>query len=46
MPLAITPAGLQTQTQAEIRDELVAKLRATFGNNINTNTSSILRASS
>jgi len=42
MPLAITPAGLQTQTQAEIRDELVAKLRATFGNNINTNTSSIL----
>ena len=42
MPLSLNSAGLQTQTEEEIRDELVAELRSTFGNNINTNTSSIL----
>jgi uncharacterized phage protein gp47/JayE len=33
---------LQTQTQSEIVEELVAKLRATFGNNINTTPESIM----
>ena len=42
MPLSLNSAGLQTQTQEEIRDELVAELQSTFGVNINTNTSSIL----
>ncbi len=41
MPLVLTPSGLLTQTQAEIVEELTAKLRATFGNNTNTSTSSI-----
>ena len=36
MTLALTAAGLQTQTQEQIVAELVAKLRATFGNNLNT----------
>jgi uncharacterized phage protein gp47/JayE len=42
MTLALTPAGLLTQTQAEIVEELTAKIRATFGNNTNTSTSSIM----
>ncbi len=42
MSLALTPAGLSTQTQAEIVDELTAKIRATFGNNTNTSTASIM----
>ena len=42
MPLALTPSGLLTQTQQEIVDELVAKLRSVFGNNINTTTESIM----
>ena len=42
MSLALTPSGLSTQTQQEIVDELVAKLRATFGTNLNTSTSSIM----
>lgn len=42
MPLSLNSAGLQTQTEEEIRDELVAELRSTFGVNINTNTRSIL----
>jgi len=42
MTLALTPAGLSTQTQAEIVDELTAKIRATFGNNTNTSTASIM----
>jgi len=42
MSLALSPSGLSTQTQQEIVDELVAKLRATFGTNLNTSTSSIM----
>ena len=42
MSLALTPAGLSTQTQAEIVAELTAKIRATFGNNTNTSTASIM----
>lgn len=41
MPLSLSSSGLQVQTQAEILDELTAKLRATFGPNFNTSTSSI-----
>lgn len=42
MTLSLGPSGLSTQTQAEIVDELTAKIRATFGNNTNTSTSSIM----
>ncbi len=42
MSLALSPSGLSTQTQQDIVDELVAKLRATFGTNLNTSTSSIM----
>jgi hypothetical protein len=42
MPLVLTPSGLLTQTQQEIVDELVAKLRSVFGNNINTTPESIM----
>ena len=42
MTLVLTPAGLQTQTQQEIVDELAAKVHATFGNNVNTSISSIM----
>ena len=42
MSFQLTGSGLETQTQAEIVDELSAKLRATFGNNLNTSTSSIM----
>lgn len=38
----LTPAGLGTQTQAEIVEELAGKLRTTFGNNLNTAVSSIM----
>jgi uncharacterized phage protein gp47/JayE len=40
--LELTPEGLLTQTQQEIIEELTAKLRATFGNNLNTSTESIM----
>ena len=42
MTLALTAAGLQTQTQDQIVAEMVAKLRATFGNNLNTSATSIM----
>ena len=42
MTLQLTATGLQTDTQAQIVDELTAKIRATFGNNTNTSTSSIM----
>lgn len=42
MTLQLTTSGLQTQTQDEIVDELSAKIRTTFGNNTNTNPSSIM----
>lgn len=42
MPFQLNANGLQTQTQAEIVDELTQKLRATFGNNLNVSTSSIM----
>lgn len=42
MAFELTADGLSTQTQAEICDELAAKLRSTFGNNLNTSTSSIM----
>lgn len=38
----LTPSGLSTQTQADIVEELGGKLRTTFGNNLNTATSSIM----
>jgi hypothetical protein len=40
--LQLTTSGLETQTQEEIVAELSAKIRATFGNNTNTNPSSIM----
>ena len=40
--LQLTTSGLQTQTQEEIVAEMSAKIRATFGNNTNTNPSSIM----
>jgi uncharacterized phage protein gp47/JayE len=42
MTLALTPAGLQTNTQADLVAAMTAKIRATFGNNTNTTTSSIM----
>ena len=42
MTLQLTTSGLETQTQEEIVAELSAKIRATFGNNTNTNPSSIM----
>lgn len=42
MSLALTASGLQTDTQSEIVDELVAIIRATFGNNTNTTPTSIM----
>jgi uncharacterized phage protein gp47/JayE len=42
MTLALTAAGLQTQTQDQIVAEMVAKLRATFGTNLNTSATSIM----
>lgn len=42
MPLILDPNGLQTQTQEEIAAELTAKLRATFGVNLNTLPESIM----
>lgn len=42
MSFELTPDGLSTQTQDEVFDETTAKLRATFGNNLNTATDSIM----
>lgn len=42
MPLALTADGLLTQTQEEIREALVQQLRSTFGNNLNTEPTSIM----
>jgi hypothetical protein len=42
MSFQLTVSGLDTQTQAELVAELTAKLRATFGNNLNTSTESIM----
>ena len=42
MTLALTAAGLQTQTQDQIVAEMVAKLRSTFGTNLNTSSTSIM----
>ena len=39
---ALTPTGVETQTQEEIVAELTASLRAVFGNNLNTSTESIM----
>ncbi len=42
MALELTPAGLDTQTQEELVEELSARLRSTFGNNLNTAADSIM----
>ncbi len=42
MTFAFTDAGLSTQTEAEIRAEILATLRATFGNNLNAQTETIV----
>lgn len=42
MAFELTADGLSTQTQDELVSELTAKLRATFGNNLNTATDSIM----
>ncbi len=42
MPLELTSAGLLTQTQQEIADEIAAKIRATFGENTKTSADSIM----
>jgi uncharacterized phage protein gp47/JayE len=42
MAFELTSTGLSTQTQVEIVAELSAKLRSTFGNNLNTSVSSIM----
>lgn len=41
MPFQLTAAGLETQTQSEIFDELAARLQAQFGTNTNVSISSI-----
>ena len=40
MSFAVTISGVTTDTQEEVRAELVSKLQATFGVNVNTTTSS------
>lgn len=40
--LAVVSAGLLTQTQEEIIDELAGRLRSRFGKNLNTSVSSIM----
>lgn len=42
MPLVLTPSGLQTQTQAEIIEELQVRVQADFGVNTNVSASSIM----
>lgn len=42
MALELTPDGLSTQTQEELVEELAARLRSTFGNNLTTSTDSIM----
>lgn len=42
MAFELTPAGLSTQTQEQLVEEITAKLRGTFGNNLNTSTSTIM----
>lgn len=40
MPFALTPDGLNTQTQQDVVDELAAKVRGIFGGNTPTSTTS------
>jgi uncharacterized phage protein gp47/JayE len=42
MALELTPDGLSTQTQAELVADLASRLRAAFGNNLNTSADSIM----
>jgi len=40
MPFQLTPSGLETESQQEIRQRIVEKLQAAYGPNINTQTGS------
>lgn len=42
MPFALLGSGLSTQTQEEIRELIVSRFRAAFGDNIETSTSSLM----
>jgi uncharacterized phage protein gp47/JayE len=42
MPFALLSTGLATQSQEEVRELIVSRLRAAFGDNVETSTSSVM----